>query len=101
MPVRPDRSCLLAASLLAALSAAAAAPCARLWMGQEAAIEHQLATAPVVSMEAVALEREAPAQGGRVRPVLGNHEAMQPVGERRRGSASKTCWRWRRPMCAK
>jgi hypothetical protein len=87
MPVRPDRSCLLAASLLAALSATAAAPCARLWTGQEAAIEHQLATAPVVSMEAVALEREAPAQGGRVRPVLGNHEAMQLVGERRDGTA--------------
>lgn len=38
-------------------------------------------------MEAVALEREAPPQGGRVRPVLGNHEAMQLVGGRRDGTA--------------
>lgn len=30
-----------------------------------------------------ALEREAPAQGGRVLPVLGNHEAMNLVGELR------------------
>lgn len=31
----------------------------------------------------MALEREAPAQGGRVLPVLGNHEAMNLVGELR------------------
>jgi Calcineurin-like phosphoesterase len=31
----------------------------------------------------MALEREAPATGGRVRPVLGNHEAMNLVGELR------------------
>ncbi|MBL8135179.1 MAG: metallophosphoesterase [Acidobacteria bacterium] len=33
------------------------------------------------------LEREAPAQGGRVLPLLGNHEAMNLVGELRDASA--------------
>jgi len=35
----------------------------------------------------MALEREAPAQGGRVLPVLGNHEAMNLVGELRDATA--------------
>ncbi len=77
MPARPCRSRLLAASLLAALSAtaaaqttpgagaaaSAAAQCARLWTGQEAAIERQLASAPVVSMEAVPIGVTKPQRG--------------------------------------
>ncbi len=35
----------------------------------------------------MALEREAPTQGGRVLPVLGNHEAMNLVGELRDATA--------------
>ena len=35
----------------------------------------------------MALEREAPGQGGRVLPVLGNHEAMNLVGELRDATA--------------
>jgi hypothetical protein len=43
--------------------ASAAAQCARLWTGQEAAIERQLASAPVVKMEAVPIGVTKPQRG--------------------------------------
>lgn len=77
MPRRPCRLPLLAAGLLAATvtsalarqavpaakPAAAASQCARLWTGQEAAIERHLATAPVVTMEAVPIGVTKPQRG--------------------------------------
>lgn len=76
MPLRPCRPLLLAAGLVAAMvgpatarqaapprPAAANAQCARLWTGQEAAIERQLATAPVVTMEAVPIGVTKPQRG--------------------------------------
>lgn len=76
MPPRSCRPLLLAAGLLAAAvtpaaarqaapapRAAATAQCARLWTGQEAAIERQLATAPVVTMESVPIGVTKPQRG--------------------------------------
>lgn len=77
MPPRPCRPLLLAAGLVAAIAgpatarqavpapqpAAATAQCARLWTGQEAAIERQLASAPVVTMEAVPIGVTKPQRG--------------------------------------
>ena len=78
MPPRPCRPLLLVVCLLAATTAATTADqasptprattaattqCARLWTGQEAAIERQLATAPVLSMEAVPIGVTKPQRG--------------------------------------
>ncbi len=78
MPARPCRPFVLTAGLLAAAVTAAAAgqaapaspaassaatQCARMWTGKEAAIERQLATAPVVKMEAVPIGVTKPQRG--------------------------------------
>ncbi len=78
MPARPCRPFLLAAGLFVASVTAAAAGqgapastaassattlCARVWTGKEAAIEHQLATASVVTMEAVPIGVTKPQRG--------------------------------------
>ena len=76
MPVRLCRPFVLAAGLLATTVTAAAAgqaapvaassaatQCARAWTGMEAAIERQLATAPVVTMEAVPIGVTKPQRG--------------------------------------